>query len=67
MPRRGLEPPTREGHTPQACAYASSATGASSLHHNHYTNVPMAVNSLNQDSWKCYAISAILKSMIAIM
>ncbi len=31
MPRRGLEPPTREGHTPQACAYASSATGAISL------------------------------------
>ncbi len=28
VPRRGFEPPTREGHTPQACAYASSATGA---------------------------------------
>ena len=50
MPRRGLEPPTREGHTPQACAYASSATGAHENTPHHYTNAPKGVNSLKRDN-----------------
>ena len=60
MPRRELEPPTREGHTPQACAYASSATGANYLQPHHYTNAPKRVNSLNSVLWKSKIISVIL-------
>ncbi len=61
MPRRGLEPPTREGHTPQACAYASSATGAWELKElYHYTVRSLRVNSRMWFKWNTCVNSVIL-------